>query len=144
MVILGILSASLREWKKFMWDPHFNAAILTLALYLKLNRLRSELYKRKRTGSLFMLGSLLWKTLMACVISPHHLNPVKCRKWFKQQWYEHAPLLQTEQDKRQERSVGSRFNLCTSHKSKVYFEQCLILGPCRGCKRGNWPRHGRH
>lgn len=34
-----------RGMEKFMWDPEFNAAILKLELYLKRNRLRSELYK---------------------------------------------------------------------------------------------------
>lgn len=58
-LILGICHQILREqcgytWhnvsitqgmEKCMWDPHFNAAILTRELYLKLNQLRSELYK---------------------------------------------------------------------------------------------------
>lgn len=49
--------------ERIMWDPQFNAAILTPELYLKLNQLSSELYKGKRTGHLLMLASLLpWKT----------------------------------------------------------------------------------
>lgn len=68
-----------RGMEKFTWDPEFNAAILTLELYLKLNQLRSELYKGKRTGSLFVLDSLPWKTLLVCNI-PTSSKPYKVQE----------------------------------------------------------------
>lgn len=77
--------------EKVMWDPQFNAAILTLELYLKLNQLISESYKRKGTVCSYWATS--HEKLCLAVISPQNLNPVKLRKWFKQQWCKYAPLV---------------------------------------------------